>query len=178
MSHHSKCYDIIVMLALCSFIQRIKNVRKSSGQEVSANSAITARMNESVQWMRQLQHRYISPPPNILGCQMVLDFGKVILKKVLGKCKDNSHERVQSMTKGGMYKWSLLNFRDFWPPPSPCQNWSYFLIPPCIGDVISGLNPLPPSTLHSQIKSRKQYQFELRIFPGWDNKAVEQWMLV
>ena len=27
--------------------------------------------------------RYISLPPNILGCQMVLDFGKVVLKKVL-----------------------------------------------------------------------------------------------
>ena len=40
-----------------------------------------------------------------------------------------------------MHKWRLLNFRNFWPPPSPGQYLSYFLVPPCISDVIFGCNP-------------------------------------
>ena len=67
-------------------------------------------------------------------------------------------------------------FSGFLTPSLPCQNWSYFLIPPLYRR--HHIWTQPPPLQNCIVKSRNQYQFELRIFPGWDNKAVVQWMLV
>ena len=50
---------------------------------------------------------------------------------------------------GAMHKWRLLNFRDFGPPPSPCQKFwqicsTKITQPPLLRQILT--DPLPPPT--------------------------------
>ena len=64
-----------------------------------------------------------------------------------------------------MHKWRHPNFWNLWPPPTPCQNWSYLLIPPLYWRGHIWTNPPP-------IAKSNQFVFYSEYF---QDGTIEQW---
>ena len=68
---------------------------------------------------------------------------------------------------GAIHKWRQLNFRDFWPPPSPCQHFgpicsTKITQPPLLHQNLG--NPLPPPLCWRHLWRAPYMNFNSRTF--------------